>query len=264
MEMGGGGGMGGWMGQAISDFREDRSDVNSAYAAGKAREHYVEDTNRAQWFEREKMMNANQWKVKDLEAAGLNPILAAGQPASMAGSGNASYQSSQTFKGGGSTVAANAMAGLASARNAAEIGLLEAGADKQRAEAETERNRPENVRADTGVKREQAEKLRQDIDESIQRIDKMSYEMEHLAASADVQRASANKVREETRHVEQLVESVKQSNKANLPEVQRRVKEIEEILLNYKKPEAFNNASLHESYLGRLSTLLKGLSPLIR
>lgn len=38
-----------------------------------------------QAFEREKMQNAHQWEVQDLQAAGLNPILSAGSSPNMGG-----------------------------------------------------------------------------------------------------------------------------------------------------------------------------------
>jgi hypothetical protein len=266
-----GGGSGGSGGGFIgADPKTDSLLMNSLYQSGKNRQDSVEDAQRQMGFQREMYGSRYQMQVRDLEAAGLNPILAASQgaPGAPGGASPSSYPDpsgpAHAYAAMRSSSAAASMASLAAQRVSSEVELNQASASKLSAEALTERNRPENVQADTAVKRAQVPQIVQNISESAKRIEKLGYDMEYLGASADVQRAMHTKIHGEIDVLEQQVTALKQSNKANLPEVQRWIKDVEKELMDFRKPGAFNEAAMQESFLGRFSTLLKGLSPIVR
>lgn len=209
----------------------------------------------------------------DMEAAGINPILAAGSPAS-GGGGSPSpggYGGSTSF---GAGVQAAARAALVDS----EVAVNTANAEKSRAEAETERNRPENVRADTELKGGQTSELAQRVRQSVVEIDKIRADTDLSRSTAATQFESMKKIQAEVRQIEAVIGQVRamtekaksetaevsQRVKANLPAITAKLGELQAVLDKLKQPEAMNQAGLHSTYLGALSTLLKGLSPLVR
>lgn len=84
-----------------------------------AEDKYINDPNSAEAYKRQKdfYKNRYQWMMKDMAAAGLNPILAAGS-AGFSTAGTPAVQFAKPSGAGGESLAS-------SARNLADIGLIE-------------------------------------------------------------------------------------------------------------------------------------------
>lgn len=149
--------------------------ASNALAGGeKLYDNYASAKAATKAFDREKWMMENRYQlqVSDLKKAGLNPALAYGQQAPMP-----AVPVAQTSKGGfGQSVAA-----LASARQSSEMvkqiqaqtNAANAEAEYKLALAETERNRPSAVVADT-------QKSTASAQESVQRVQNLKVEMDRL------------------------------------------------------------------------------------
>lgn len=125
------------------------------------------------------MMSRTQYQraVTDMQAAGINPMLAAKVGGNGMASGS-SYQSQNIFEGAGSSA-------VGMARMAAEMESIEASTDKTKAEADMIRNfTGPNIASQTRgntVSAERAEKL----------LDKVQYELESAKYGVDVDRTKS-------------------------------------------------------------------------
>lgn len=75
--------LGGWMASSNSAKQQDKANQTNIAQADKTRD-----------WDRESYQNRHQWEVKDLKAAGLNPILSAHQGGSPSGGVQAKVESS--------------------------------------------------------------------------------------------------------------------------------------------------------------------------
>lgn len=137
-------------------FANDRQEDAQAFNAEQAA------ISRA--FSKEMMQNKYQWQVKDLEAAGLNPMLAYGQVPSM----------------GSSSAASSGMAGnpnitppSVSMANAAQIKVADETAKKVAAEVDKTKAEADEIRARTPTYAVSMDQMRQNISESTQRIEEL-------------------------------------------------------------------------------------------
>lgn len=164
-----------------SDSREDTQAFNAEQAA----------ISRA--FTREQMQNKYQWQVKDLEAAGLNPMLAYGQQPSMGQSAAASSGNQATHDVQPYTVAK--MTASQVAVNEAQERRLAADTDKAKAEAD-------EIRARTPTHAVSMDQMRQNIEESKQRI-------EELMSRINVQHYSAANIAQQTVNLQETIPQIR-------------------------------------------------------
>ncbi|AXH74694.1 MAG: DNA pilot protein [Microviridae sp.] len=146
-----GGPVGGLIGSVVGGLFGKKGASSQNKAAAKAAA--------AQMAWQERMSNtAHQREVADLRAAGLNPILSANKGGASTPSG-ASYSPVNEMDSAVSSAKAGRMAAVELENALAQTKLLEAQTQKTQAETETERNRPENIAADTGYKQQGTSEL---------------------------------------------------------------------------------------------------------
>lgn len=220
-------------------------------------------------------MSNTAWQrgVADMKAAGLNPMLAVSQgPAS-------SPQGTKMQIHNPPGVSSNAQL-----QTAAQTELIQATADKERATAENLRG------VDRDVKTATAEKLKQDVQQSVaevkrilEEIPKIKQETMTSAAAAAHLRQQAENLRQAVPQIQQTVHllkaqtqqtgvltgltaeqtaEVRQRIKANLPQIEAALRGVETTLKRYQQPQAENKARLHESFIGFLSEYLRAINPL--
>lgn len=265
-------GAGSWMEDAFKDMREDLWNERAYYERGRDREHAVEDAKLAYQRNLDAYGSRYQMTMADMKAAGLNPMLAVSQgvggvpgasPAQQTGASFPRPSRSKTVTpeiqqaNSAAAVAASTveLQGSQSRNVDADTRLKEQHANESRAREATEKEKPEHVRSE--IRRIAAD------------IDRLAGSTAREFASAGQAQAATAKLREEIQQVRAIIQNLTAHTdlyraETSKVDVEKRIREIEEILKEFEKPESFNRASLHEGYLGRLSTLLKGLSPLIK
>lgn len=127
------------------DANQANRDINSANNAFNA-----EQAGLNRDFQREMSNTQYQRAVTDMKAAGLNPMLAYSQGGAGTPSGSAASASAVAPMRNTAAAGLQSAMGVATVANMKEQNeLLKTQQEKTRAETETERNRPENLRAGT-------------------------------------------------------------------------------------------------------------------
>lgn len=110
----------------------------SAFGAKKAGEDAQKVTAAQIAWERERAQNAHQWEVKDLQAAGLNPILSAGGSGAVTGGISAPMPDRSGYTTAGEKIVNSALAAyeisLKKQKNDAEVDNLNAATEKTQTE----------------------------------------------------------------------------------------------------------------------------------
>lgn len=223
------------------------------------------------WQER---MRATQYQtaVKDMMAAGLNPMLAyqhggAGTPGGSMPSGASATGSMQIGK----------------LYSAAQLDNLNAQTEKIKADAELTRASTSEVAERTPTHAVTRESLHQQIAESQERIHKIIQETKTSASSAahlDQQvtnlkeiipqiRATVNQLKAATHlsyteagKAAAIDEETRQRIRQNLPEVERALRILEAQKIQFDQPRQSMDAQTHSSAVGALSSILRALNPL--
>lgn len=243
---------------------------------------FTNEQARAQEAFQERMSNtAYQRSVADLQAAGLNPMLAyhqGGASTPSGGQGPVVMPKSTQLNGSGAMVSAAQVQNLFS-----QTDVNKATEDKVRAEAE-------EIRERTPTHAVHIETMKQGITESIERIKKIEQDVNTGVATAANLRQQTQNLQEaipqiraatnqlvtlsklnEAQAIQQLTASglneahakeVIQRVKENLPMLQREMEKLEIVARQMAQPGHMANEAANSSFVGTLGAYLRALIPI--
>lgn len=221
-------------------------------------------------FQREMRATQYQTAVTDMKKAGLNPMLAyhqggAGTPPGAAASGTGAHMP-----------AIDITSGARLYNQLTQNKVLEATADKTEAEAA-------EIRARTPTHAVSIEKMRQDINESIERIQDIQQRVRTGQATAAQLHQHTVNLREQVPQIRAMVQNLKaatverltasglneahakeihQRILANLPEIERAQRALEKTITQMGLPGHVNTQAAQDSFIGQMGAYLKALLPL--
>lgn len=228
----------------------------------------------------EKMSSTSfQRGMADMAAAGLNPMLAA-----KVGGADSPSGASASISG---TKASPAQVPASHASNVgmqmSQIELNSASTERTRAETEVAHATAEEIRRRTPVHAASIDKLKQDVQESIQRVDKMIVDMSATRQFEATSASQASHLEQQVRNLREVIpqiratvenlrahskllgsedKAVQQKVAANLPELERVLKDLERSITEMSLPGHRNDEAAADSMLGQLKSYLRGLIPL--
>lgn len=216
-------------------------------------------------------MRATQYQTAtaDMQAAGLNPMLAfqqggAGTPPGAAAHGTPAH------------AAMDITSGAQVANLLTQNKVLEAQAEKARAETE-------EIRARTPTYEWSIARTKQEIDESIERIQKIRQDVQTGVASAAQLHQQTQNLKEQIPQIRATVENLKATtverltasglNEAhakeihqrilqNLPEIERAQRALEKTITEMTLPGHAATQAAQDSFIGQMGAYLKALIPL--
>lgn len=162
-----------------TQFNAEQAELNRTFSAQQAAQQMD--------FQREMSNTSYQRAVGDMQAAGLNPMLAYSQGGSSTPGGAAGAGSSAQAVTSRSEAEYRHTDFLTQSLTAAQIDKVQAETEETRARTETERERPREVRERAGVSQQQQVKL--------------EAEVSHIADQIQLTQAQREKVKQETRNL---------------------------------------------------------------
>lgn len=244
------------------EMRANEQEYNSAEAV-KARDYNTQMSNTA-W----------QRGTADMQAAGINPMLAFMKGGASSPEAKAPTSGSSLASGAGypdNNIARDV-------NSAAQAKLAEANAEKAKAEAES-------IREDIQTKPVTREQVRTQIQETLANIEKIRQDTNTSAYSAANLYANTQNLIELKEQIQATVKNIKaltglaytqtgkttaeegeirQRSSENLPQAERLIKDIEAKLLQLQTPAAERSSAIYDTkVLGELAALIKAFAGLM-